>query len=267
MRNELKVAKSAAIESGKILLKYYKNRYKIADKGENNPVTTADLESNNYLKNYLLKMFPDYGWLSEETEDSSSRLLREYVWIVDPLDGTKEFIQGIPEFVVSIALVRDGEPVLGVLYNPVKEELFHSEKGEPAYLNGVIIRCSSKDELSDSKIIISNTEMNDGLWKDYEMHFSNMVACGSVAYKIAKTAAGSADIFATLMSKNEWDICAADAIIQGADGIIKATSGHPLCYNSGNTKISPVIIGGNQIVVDKAISLFNRIQKQHYSAL
>ena len=117
MNAELDIVIDAAREAGEIILKYYNADYEIHDKGYHNPVTTADNESDLYLKTILTESYPDYGWLSEETVDSKERLKKDRVWIVDPLDGTKEFIQGIPHFVVSIALVEKGISILGVLYN------------------------------------------------------------------------------------------------------------------------------------------------------
>ena len=106
MNAELSIAKDAAVEAGNLILGYYKADYEIKDKGYHNPVTTADHASDARLKEILTRANPEYGWLSEETVDSKERLNRERVWVVDPLDGTKEFIEGVPHFVVSIALVE-----------------------------------------------------------------------------------------------------------------------------------------------------------------
>ena len=116
MCSELKITIKAAKEAGDVILKYYKSKYEIKDKSYHNPVTTADKEADETIKKILMNNFPDYGWLSEETVDSSERLLKEKVWVVDPLDGTKEFIEGIPNFVVSIGLVKEGNPILGILH-------------------------------------------------------------------------------------------------------------------------------------------------------
>ena len=108
MSSELNIAKEAAIEAGGIILNYYKADYEIQEKGYHNPVTTADREADTRLKEILLEKRPNYGWLSEETVDSLDRLGKERVWVVDPLDGTKEFIEGVPNFVISVALVENG---------------------------------------------------------------------------------------------------------------------------------------------------------------
>ena len=131
--NELETGKIAAKKAGDAIKKYYKAKYEIKEKSHKNPVTTADFEADRIIKDVLMSKFPSYGWLSEETVDSPLRLSKERVWVVDPLDGTKEFIEGVPNFVVSIALVDCGVPVIGIIYNPVLNELFYASKGNGAF--------------------------------------------------------------------------------------------------------------------------------------
>ena len=144
MNSNLNLAKEAAREAGSIIMKYYKKDYDIREKSYHNPVTTADKEADEIIKEILLQSNSDYGWLSEETVDSSERLTKKSVWVVDPLDGTKEFIEGVPNFVVSIALVKNNDPILGVLYNPVTGQVFSAVKDKGAFLNGEPIFCSKK---------------------------------------------------------------------------------------------------------------------------
>ncbi|MAO86522.1 MAG: 3'(2'),5'-bisphosphate nucleotidase CysQ, partial [Candidatus Marinimicrobia bacterium] len=216
MNSDLSIAKTAAIEAGGIILNYYKADYEIKDKGYHNPVTTADNAADTRLKEILTETRPEYGWLSEETVDSHKRLKKERVWIVDPLDGTKEFIEGVPHFVVSVALVENGNPIVGVLYNPVTAETFTAAKGEGAELNGEEIQCATKDNVGNMVILNSRSETRRGLWAPYDGTFGELRAIGSVAYKLGLTAAGQADIFASLRPKNEWDICAGNCIINEA---------------------------------------------------
>ncbi|MCK4446963.1 MAG: 3'(2'),5'-bisphosphate nucleotidase CysQ, partial [Candidatus Marinimicrobia bacterium] len=221
-----------------------------------NPVTTADFEADDFLRNTLLGSFPDYGWLSEETKDSPERLCKERVWVVDPLDGTKEFIKGIPEFVVSIGLVENCRPVLGVIYNPVKDEMFTAVKGKQTTLNSIPISCTNCQLLSEASIFASRTETKDGLWKPYKKFFRKSIECGSIAYKLAKTAAGNADLFISLKPKNEWDICAGDFIVECAGGKVFTRKGEVIRYNSRNTFVPNGIIAGSLGLVQNAILLF-----------
>tara|TARA_B100000073_G_scaffold165427_1_gene136934 strand:+ start:2367 stop:3146 length:780 start_codon:yes stop_codon:yes gene_type:complete len=251
MKNELKIARDSAIEAGRLILNYYKADYEIKDKGYHNPVTTADHAADKVLKEILTDTFPDYGWLSEETIDSKLRLRKERVWVVDPLDGTKEFIEGVPHFVVSVALVEEGIPILGVLYNPVTKELFSAAKGRGAKLNGRVINCTSKSNLNEMVILNSRSETKKGLWNPFRDTFKLLKPIGSVAYKLGMTAAGKADIFASLRPKNEWDICAGNCIINESGGKLIDLHGKERVYNQENTLIKPGLIAGETTAVDK----------------
>ena len=251
MNFEQNLAVEASREAGTCILNYYKADYEIRDKSYHNPVTTADHAANDKLKEILLGECPDYGWLSEETADSPNRLDKEYVWIVDPLDGTKEFIEGVPHFVVSIALVKNEQPIMGVLYNPVTEELFTAERGKGAFLNGDQIYCVSKVSVEEMVILNSRSETRRGLWQPYKDVFKELRPIGSVAYKLGLTAAGKADIFASLRPKNEWDICAGHCIISEAGGKLINLNGNNVIFNQEKTLIEPGLIAGEVRAVDK----------------
>ena len=256
LNSELSLAKHAALEAGKLILNYYKSHYVIKDKGYQNPVTTADHASDNKIKEILTKRYPDYGWLSEETVDSKERLNNERVWVVDPLDGTKEFIEGVPHFVVSIALVENNKPKLGVLYNPITSELFSASDGEGAYLNNKRINCLAKENTFEMTVLNSRSETKKGLWKPYINNFKELKAIGSVAYKLGLISAGKADIFASLRPKNEWDICAGNCIINEAGGKLIDLHGNERLYNQNKTLIEPGLIAGEINLVNKIHSIF-----------
>ena len=255
MNSDLNIAKEAAIEAGGLILGYFKADYEIKDKGYHNPVTTADHAADSRLKEILISAKPDYGWLSEETIDSPERLTKERVWVVDPLDGTKEFIEGVPHFAVSIGLVENGTPIVGVLYNPVTGETFTAAQGEGAQLNGEPIQCATKDNVGDMVILNSRSETRRGLWEPFDGTFGELRAIGSVAYKLGLTAAGKADIFASLRPKNEWDICAGNCIINEAGGKLIDLYGNPRQYNLEKTILKPGLIAGDVGAVDKTFSI------------
>ncbi len=261
MQNHLVTATDAAQVAGNILLGYYQADYKIRDKGFNNPVTSADYACNHYLEERLRDSYPDYGWLSEETADTASRLSKDRVWVVDPLDGTKEFIEGVPQFVVSVALVEQTRPVLGILHNPVTGETFSAVNGKGATLNGESIRVSQVARLEEATILNSRTETRHGLWKHYKSHFLNLKPTGSVAYKLGLTAAGRADIFATLRPKNEWDICAGDIILREAGAELRDLKGELRTYNRRNPKIKPGLVAGNPVIVKAFLNLYRTLRK------
>jgi len=258
MKNEIKLAIDAAKEAGSIIMQYYKSKYEIRNKSYHNPVTTADNAADVYLKETLTKEYSNYGWLSEETVDSKERLKCNRAWVVDPLDGTKEFIEGVPHFVVSIALVDDGEPVIGVLYNPASKELFTAIKGEGAYLDGEKLSCSVSLNFQEMVILNSRSETRNGLWKPYSNNFKEQRAIGSVAYKLGLTSAAKADIFASLRPKNEWDVCAGHCIIREAGGEMVTLDGNPITYNNEKTLIRPGIIATHKNILASTVSLFQQ---------
>ena len=138
---------------------------KVGSKGHDNPVTEADLEADSAIKKLLRDPFPAYGWLSEETADNDDRLKCRRVWIVDPLDGTKEFINGIPEFAVAIALIEDGVPILGVTYNPIKREMYWSARGVGCHLNTRRVRVTRTRTLKRATVLASRSETARGEWQ------------------------------------------------------------------------------------------------------
>ena len=257
MNNDLKLAVDASIKAGELIMQYYCADYEIKEKGYHNPVTTADNEADTFLKSILTRERPEYGWLSEETIDSKKRLEKEKVWIVDPLDGTKEFIEGVPQFVVSIALVEKGRPIVGVLHNPVTKETFHAAKGQGTFLNSTRYKCSIKESTKEMVILNSRSETRRGLWGPYKENFKELRPIGSVAYKMGLTAIGKADIFATLRPKNEWDICAGTCLINEAGGKVININGKELSFNNQKTLIEPGLIAGYNLSVEKTFKIFN----------
>ena len=194
MDRELEVAIAAAKAGGAVVRKYYKGEYAVTEKAPDNPLTVADTEADAVIKATILGAFPDDGWLSEETADTTARLSKSRVWIVDPLDGTKEFTQHIPEFCVCVALVVDGVVQVGVSYNPAEDLLFAARRGGGTTLNGKPVRCTPKGTLADALVLASRSEDKRGEWDAYKP-LMKVKPTGSVAYKFALIAAGQADAF------------------------------------------------------------------------
>lgn len=256
---ELQIAQESAEAAAKVVMKYYEGSYHVEDKTPNNPVTTADFEADSLLKEKLGNAFPEYGWLSEESKDNPERLDKEYVWVVDPIDGTKEFITGIPEFVISIGLVRKGEPVVGVLTNPVKGEMYAASKGQGSYLNGRKLSVSKTTELSRATLLVSRTETKNGHVDKFTEYIKAFKPTGSVAYKLCLAAAGDGDVFVSVYSKNEWDICAGDLVVREAGGTMSDIYGNSVSYNNKETKIKDGIIAGNSTIAQQMLELTNKL--------
>lgn len=201
--------------------------------------TTADLEANRILKKALLENFPEDGWLSEETRDDLQRLAKKRLWVVDPIDGTKEFIRGLPEFSVSVALVEDGQPVIAAVYNPSTGEMFSAVRGEGSWLNGKPVR---SDHVFTGRpvIVVSRTDAERGEFMLCEPH-AEIRPVGSIAYKLALIAAGRADAVVSLSPKNEWDIAAGVLLVEEAGGRVTDREGRPFVFNRAKTLVNGVI--------------------------
>src|SRR6266481_2878355 len=170
------------------------------------PVTEADRALDAVLRQELLR--DGEGWLSEESVDDPVRLQRSRVWVVDPLDGTREFVKGIPEFCVSIGFVEDGRPVAGGIYNPATDETFLGSIDSGVTYDGKPSQPSQRTNLEGALVLASRSEVKRGEWKPFENATFKIRPMGSVAYKLALVSAGLADATFTLTPKNEWDIAA-----------------------------------------------------------
>tara|TARA_B100001029_G_scaffold179781_1_gene190970 strand:+ start:2316 stop:3089 length:774 start_codon:yes stop_codon:yes gene_type:complete len=251
LQNTINAIKNA----GKIIKGFYNSEYEIKQKGVGNPVTEADLETDIYLKNFLMNKYPNYGWLSEETKDSRDRLIKKRVWVVDPLDGTREFVEGIPNFAISIGLVENGRPILGVIYNPITNDLYSAAQGLGMKFNGKITSISKKENLSNMNILNSRSETRKGLWKPYKSNFKELIPLGSIALKLAMVAANQADFVGSLQPKNEWDICAGHCLINESGGKLITTKNQNIVYNKKNTLTTPGLVAGNFNAIKKFIKI------------
>lgn len=239
LETELSLVKSAVRLAGEAILRIAQEDFETDQKNDRSFVTAADLEANRILKNLLTVEFPEYGWLSEETSDDHKRLGQQRVWIVDPVDGTREFVKKIPEFAVSVALVEQNKVVLGVVYNPSTRELFEAVRNGRAKLNGHAIM---SDHSLGAKPIVeaSRSDLKNGRFESLEA-LMEIHSCGSIAYKLARVAAGRADAVLSLTPKNEWDIAAGVLLVEEAGGKARRCSGEPFVFNQPQTLVDGII--------------------------
>ncbi|MEM9774911.1 MAG: 3'(2'),5'-bisphosphate nucleotidase CysQ [Chloroflexota bacterium] len=236
-------------QAGHIIKGFYRSSFEVEEKSPDNPVTDADKAADDYLKEALTVLFPQAGWLSEESADSDDRLNKEYVWIVDPLDGTKEFVMGIPEFSVSVALVKDGVPVIGAIYNPVTDEMVSAYEGSGVRLNGEPASVSQRKELAGSKIDASRSERKRGEFEPFEDSL-DILTMGSIAWKLARAAIGLADATWSRGPKHEWDICAGVILIIEGGGYCVDLDGNPFKFNQSWPKVNGIIATGTYLYDD-----------------
>lgn len=202
-------------------------------KNHDDPVTAADLAVDAALRDFLPA--EGEGWLSEETRDDAARLSCSRVWIVDPVDGTKEFVQGIPEWCVSIGLVEEGRPIAGGLVNPIAGQTILGAEGLGVSLNGEPARPRHLEELAGAEVLSSRSEIKRGEWARFEGEAFSIKPCGSVAWKLAQVAAGLADCTWTLVPKNEWDVAAGAACLLAAGGDVRLLDGRRPTFNRRDT--------------------------------
>ncbi len=193
------------------------------------PVTAADLAVNDVLLELLPQ--PGEGWLFEETADSSDRLDRERVWIVDPIDATREFVQGIPEWSISIGLVESGQPVAGGVCNPATGERIIGSIDTGVQYTGHR-PATAATSLADAVVLASRSEVRRGEWERFADQPFTIVPMGSAAYKLALVAAGRADATWTLVPKHEWDVAAGAALVTAAGGYLALPGGSPPTWNN-----------------------------------
>ncbi|HLB89479.1 MAG TPA: 3'(2'),5'-bisphosphate nucleotidase CysQ [Terriglobales bacterium] len=208
-------------------------------KAGHDPVTEADRRVDAVLRRELLH--EGEGWLSEESVDHLSRLECERVWVVDPVDGTREFVAGIQEFCVSVALVERGRPVAGGICNPATNEIFLGSPDSGVTYNGKPARVSSRTSMSGSLILASRSEVKRGEWKRFESAGFTIRAMGSVAYKLALVSAGLADATFTLTPKHEWDVAAGAALVLSGGGFVSTLENVPLACNNKSTLLSGLL--------------------------
>jgi myo-inositol-1(or 4)-monophosphatase len=197
--------------------------------GGRGPVTEADRAVDELLARTLPR--EGEGWLSEESRDDDRRLGKRRVWAVDPLDGTKEFVHGIPEWCVSVGLVEDGWPIAGGIANPATGEVFLGAIGRGVTYNGRPAGVSTRASVDGAVVLASRSEVDRGDWSRYERAPFVVKPMGSVAYKLALVAAGLADATWTLAPKHEWDVAAGVALVLAGGGRVRTLDGTPLAFN------------------------------------
>jgi len=205
--------------------------YRVKSKGD--PVTEADEAVDAALRSTL--PLPGEGWLSEETADDPSRLDCARTWIVDPLDGTKEFVQGIPEWCVSVGLIEGDQPVAGGILVPARGLMILGSLDTGVTVNGERARVRELNGLDGITVLASRSEVKRGQWKRFSAAPFAVEPMGSVACKMGLVAAGLADATWTLVPKNEWDVAGGTALVRAAGGVVWRPDGEPLKFNQPKT--------------------------------
>jgi myo-inositol-1(or 4)-monophosphatase len=218
---------SAVREAGAMAKSYLAAGLKHWTKGKDSPVSEADLAADALLKEQL--SVPGIGWLSEETEDNPTRLGMRRVWVVDPIDGTRAFIAGLPDWSISAALVEDGRPVMGAIYAPVDDEMFFAIAGAGATCNGKAMTATSGSTLTGAKV--SGPKRTVDLLQSSEPGIVAVPRVHSLALRFARIAQGRLDAAFAGGNSRDWDLAAADVIVHEAQGLLTTLAGEPVIYN------------------------------------
>ena len=240
--HEMKVAVNLARDAGAILLAHYHSPFLVEQKvnalQELEEVTAADREANDLIVRTLLTEFPDDGILAEESKDTERRLAKDRVWLIDPMDGTKNFIQRDGDFAVQIGLALNGEVVAGVVYQPVRDVLYRATLGAGSWIEATDkpaerMRVSSRTDLHEMVLASSRSHRSPRMEKVFgRFGFKKEVRRGSVGVKIGLITEQQADIYMHLSpSTKQWDTCGPQIILEEAGGKLTDLFGQPLRYN------------------------------------
>jgi myo-inositol-1(or 4)-monophosphatase len=211
-------------------------------------VKELELALSRVLRETLVA--PGEGWLCEEHADDADRLRCEAVWVVDPMDGTIEFISGLPEWSISVGLVITGTPVAGGIYNPATQELFLGAADLGVTYNGQPAKPCCRSSLSGARVLASRQELNRGDWARFQNRGFQIEARGSVAYKLALVSAGLADATWTLCPKHEWDVAAGVALVHASGGRVSSWGEGALRFNRKQPLLPGLVASGDGLWSD-----------------
>jgi myo-inositol-1(or 4)-monophosphatase len=239
---DLELMRGAVADAAAVARRIYEEGFETWRKEGQQPVTEVDMAVNAHLEKHLRQARPNYGWLSEETKDDRSRFACRRVWVIDPIDGTRALMKGKPHFVISVALLDDSAPVLGILHNPVTQEHYEAVTGSGATLNGQPIHVTDCQTLDSARLQMYSDFVASKRWKvPFPRVETGMV--NSIAYRLALVAAGQYDGVLTIRHKNDWDLAAAALVVTEAGGRVTDRTGQPFTFNGPDTSHNGVIAG------------------------
>ncbi|MCP3394587.1 3'(2'),5'-bisphosphate nucleotidase CysQ [Bradyrhizobium sp. CCGB12] len=229
LTHDAALLKDTVRDAGVLAQSMFRTELRKWTKGASSPVSEADIAVNDLLEARLRAATPDYGWLSEESADDAARLSRRLTWIVDPIDGTRNYLGGHDDWCISVALVEDASPVLAAVFAPTRDEFFFAARGQGTTLNGAAVRASPGSVLDFTRIAGPKpmVERLNGSGGEIELH----PRIGSLALRLCRVAHGALDAAFAGGNSHDWDLAAADLIVQEADGRMSDLSGDPILYN------------------------------------
>lgn len=247
---DLELLEAAALKAGELALGFFRQSPNAWSKAGGSPVTEADMAVDAFLKEMLLGKRPAYGWLSEETADDLIRRERESVFVVDPIDGTRGFIAGDDRWCVSVALVRSGRPILGILHAPARGELYSAAVGKGAWAGERRLGVSTQERLRGARLAGPRGWLKSGTLRDSGADLQSHVP--SLAYRFAMVAKGESDAAFSSPRSHDWDLAACDLLVHEAGGLLTGLDGAAPSYNretphhgvlaAANAELQPLLI-------------------------
>lgn len=268
LKRELETAKIVAVEAGKILLSHYDTDYKVDLKAGAEPVTIADKTSSQHIVDVIRRAFPHDAIVSEESELPSGLAQAERIWLIDPMDGTHDFINHNGEFAVMIGLVREGDPVMGVVYQPVTDTMCWASHLEGSFYQGQQgvqqLQVSTEANLNKLRVAASRSNYNRELGKLYRrLGFQHIVRSGSLGLKFSLIARQACDIYFNMSNITAcWDTCAPEVILKEAGGRISNLSGTRLTYTISHVKNRNGVIATNGPIHDYLVEQIQQVLSQ-----
>lgn len=247
---DLDLLRAAALTAGEMANSYFGRTPQSWDKpGNAGPVTEADMKIDHALRESLCAARPDYGWLSEETEDDPARLTRERVFIVDPIDGTRAFIAGAPDWGHSLAIAERGEIIAAAVYMPQREALFLARRGAGARCNGTPLS-GPRTPLGEANVLARKSDLNPENWAPGAAPRLRPAHRSSLAYRLCLVAQGRFDGMFTLRPTWEWDVAAGCLILAEAGGCVTDLAGIPPRFNQPAPRLSGLLTGSAALCAD-----------------
>jgi myo-inositol-1(or 4)-monophosphatase len=245
LANDLALLKDAAAEAGKIALRYFGKNPGVWMKDGSSPVSEADIEVDRYLRERLMAARPDHGWLSEETADNPARLQARRTFVIDPIDGTRAFIDGRETWCVAIAIVEAGRPIAGVLDCPAKGEVYAATSGGGAFKNGARLTVRQPQ----GQIVVAGPKpLLDAAPESLQRRWQRVSYIPSLAYRVAMVADGSLHATFVKPSSKDWDLAAADLILEEAGGKILDARGNRLAYAGKDVTHGVLVAGSGELL-------------------
>jgi 3'(2'), 5'-bisphosphate nucleotidase len=261
MEKELAIAKKLALEAGSVLMEFYQQNYAVDWKAPGDPVTAADRKASQLIVTNLAREFPKHAILSEEEPDTLSRLGESHVWMIDPMDGTREFIEHRGEFAVQIGLVVDGTPVVGAVYQPTTKKLYYAARGIGAFLelDGVRSPLHVSKEETAARMTMAMSRSHRSARVDAiceRLRIPNVLRMGSVGLKVGAVCEGLAHLYVHTGSRtNLWDTCGPEAILREAGGMMTDISNHPLQYDAQDVRNPNGLLASNGVIHQRALQV------------